>query len=462
MEKETTSKILGQRLRKFRIAHGWSQADLAEKANTSSQNISKLEREGIKSTDDINLYSDLLGTDLWKNEIDTEGPVGEIGMEILIELVKHHGYLGFGELITEHLHGLNQEQAVNEVMKLMNIGLCIREIYTDFDDVERDGIFITAKGLITARNKISNPLIAEEIKDEIKKVKTYEQALEGAVNYQDYFDSRPLEKRLHALQSETSWRFDYFLYLKTTFEHGKFAEYSQIKEKHVCLFPAISFRMFIINAMMIGLSQKTLQDYYIKYEGRSIANCYGPNRNSYTGDLYKTSYDEIISHKEPPMKLDSSAKKTASQNAKLVHLHLDWPLCQLEYLYPWAQEIQSKKRDEEMQQMVQNGEFDDVPGFFIPEKSLDEICKENYMKRYEKTGEFRSDAMFTYEEYEAFIKENILPAETEDEKNLSKELKELNKIYPETLEYYDFPEEWEARGLADYVRSVYGIEKTKK
>lgn len=178
-----------------------SQQELADKAHTTFQNISKLEREGVKNIDDIKLFSRILGTNLLEEEIDVEGSVGEIGMEILIELVKHHGYIGFGPLLLDYLHGMSQEQATKEVKKLSKIGACHREVYTGFDDIEKEGIFLTAKGLIIVKNRVSNPLIIEEIKEDIEQVITYEEMLQDskgyvgdADNYQDYFDRRPYEK----------------------------------------------------------------------------------------------------------------------------------------------------------------------------------------------------------------------------------------------------------------------------
>ena len=83
MEKNSVSKEVGLRLRRIRMAKGLSQQELAEKAFTSPQNISKYEKEGIANIDTIRRLSEVLETDLLMDEVDQEGTVGEIGSEIL-------------------------------------------------------------------------------------------------------------------------------------------------------------------------------------------------------------------------------------------------------------------------------------------------------------------------------------------------------------------------------------------
>ena len=82
MEKENLPKTLGQRCRAARKMKGMTQNDLAMKINMTSQNISKLEKEGIRDVVTEMNISEALGCSLREDAIDKEGTVGEIGKEI--------------------------------------------------------------------------------------------------------------------------------------------------------------------------------------------------------------------------------------------------------------------------------------------------------------------------------------------------------------------------------------------
>ena len=70
---------------------------------------------------------------------------------------------------------------------------------------------------------------------------------------------------------------------------------------------------------------------------------------------------------------------------------------------------------------------------------------------------------FSKEEIEDFINKNMGPAKSEEEMEIDKILLEINEKYPETLDYYVFPEEWEENGLATLIRKNCNIpENTNK
>ena len=62
------------------------------------------------------------------------------------------------------------------------------------------------------------------------------------------------------------------------------------------------------------------------------------------------------------------------------------------------------------------------------------------------------------EEILAFIQENLIPEkDSENAEVLDKTLAEINRLNPDTLEYYRLPLSWETNGLAKAVRELYGI-----
>jgi hypothetical protein len=65
---------------------------------------------------------------------------------------------------------------------------------------------------------------------------------------------------------------------------------------------------------------------------------------------------------------------------------------------------------------------------------------------------------FSKEEIETYIKENILPPVTEEEKQLEDQLIQIMQMEPGIVKgYFEFISEWEENGLADLVRSLYKV-----
>jgi transcriptional regulator with XRE-family HTH domain len=189
---------VGQRCRRFRNVLGISQQKLADMVGTTPQNISKYEKEGIHDVDVIRSLSNALGHDLMTDESDEEGAVGEIVKEILDILVNNEdaalldGHTGCIEtsriLGRESLYGLPEKRIVREMFKLEKIGLCVREQYIDFYGMEKDKVFITAKGVITLKHigAFKNQL------GDYRNVCTYEMLCQGYDSYQEYIDSEQM------------------------------------------------------------------------------------------------------------------------------------------------------------------------------------------------------------------------------------------------------------------------------
>lgn len=437
-------KELGKRLKRARTAKGWTQAELAERANTTVQNISKYEREGIGSVDAVDQLSRILGRDLSSAEKEQEGTVGEIGKEILIKLIENKGMLAFDKMVKENLYGLNAEKASNEVFKLLCLGLCVRENYEDFDGKERDILFITAKGLITCKNAISNPLIIEKIKEWLPKVITLENRLKDHLNLniksaesiEEYIDARRDEKLIRNLPL-TEYRTNYTTYLKRAF----LFQSEELSEKriymgpqnHLCLFPGVNFYSDTIHSMIADISENNKIALIKEYQETEIS----------------TEEIIIISEIEKHKKLDETLEYVMNNTYTITVEDI------LDYYYDDVAGESIKKEDEKLL-------IEEAYSYEAEEKQRHEfkkLVKERYDYLKEKTGKSRPSEFFSYEEIEVYVKSNLKKAKNDTEKNIDKVIAEINALRPQTLNYYMFPEEWEEKGLADYVRKFYGIKK---
>jgi len=63
------------------------------------------------------------------------------------------------------------------------------------------------------------------------------------------------------------------------------------------------------------------------------------------------------------------------------------------------------------------------------------------------------DEWFDDQDIINFINENLGPAKTEEEKQIDEILSEINRLNPETLSYYEFPEKWKQNGIADLIKA---------
>ena len=106
MENKNKAMECGLRCRRIRMAQNMSQQELADKMFTTPQNISKYEKEGISNIDTILKLSESLGHDLLTDETDEEGAVGEVGKEILWQLIEAGGYMEVGTLSEGSLYGM--------------------------------------------------------------------------------------------------------------------------------------------------------------------------------------------------------------------------------------------------------------------------------------------------------------------------------------------------------------------
>lgn len=72
-----------------------------------------------------------------------------------------------------------------------------------------------------------------------------------------------------------------------------------------------------------------------------------------------------------------------------------------------------------------------------------------------KKNSLHIEDWFEIKEIEEFINANFKVAETDKEREIDEQLKVIMTNYPEVLEYFDYPEEWEKCGLGKLIREKF-------
>ncbi len=427
---ELNANEIGLRCKRIRMAHNISQQELADRCNTTAQNISKFEKKGISDIYWITTISNALGQSLLVSEADSEGEVGKVGNEILRILIKRTGYFRTANIMNHKLYGLSDEQITHEIVKLERIGMVVREQFVNFDENELDVLFITAKGLITIKNRSEN----SDLRELIKKVRTYEMIIDEYGDYQDFIDNNPAEKLIRAINYRrnnknqfslnSAYRANYISYLKGNFEKGLCNDISGNKN--------IKFLLTNRNCyydIMYRMAMKLDNDKLWKY-----VFAIGDELNENVDiclDEEKGTFDVVTSEAEKNFEIDM----------------------------PWIVETEGYINDIQGNEHEIN-EKEEQNGDNIDEEFLYSFApRQIYEMNRPQNKSVYPIYWFTKEEIEQFIIDNFKPASTEEEKEVEKALRKINRLIPETLEYYAFPNEWERNGLADLVRNIYKISK---
>ncbi len=463
MEKLSLARECGLRCRRIRMAKNMSQQDLADLLFTTPQNISKYEKDGISNIDTIKRISDVLGQDLLTDETDVEGAVGEIGKEILHALIDNEGFMDVSRLIEDKMYGMSMDRISHEIFKLERIGMCVREQYVNWVVTEKDMLFITAKGVITYKNCMTNSLLLGELYNKLGLVKTYESLFEETGNYQEYMDSRPGEKLIRSigypcvsghlgsdkyLLMQSAYRANYVEYLKRNFETGIDASWDVIRSMAV---PGVSCYHDILYRMSLNVTNDVLWMHILSGdEYFDLEDEY----DTLTEELSRSDNDPVIvdtissfksefpwTEEEEDDSDDEKEPDESSEKTEKGHIKPKW-LSDEEF-------AQKEKRLEELEDYM----YDTYT--YSYELNLELIYNRN---RPKDASKYPTD-WYTVDEIKDFINKNFGPAETEQEKELDRVLKKINELIPETLDYYTFPEEWEKNGLADLVRKNVGITK---
>lgn len=476
----TTAKECGQRLRRIRMARNMSQQDLADILYTTPQNISKYEKDGINNIDVIMKINETLECNLLKDEMDVEGVIGEVGKEILSILIRQNGYIEVEHLISCFMYGLNEAQVTKEIVKLENIGLCVREQYTGLCDDSHDGLFITAKGIISLKNNLNPGLVSELFsngyedimndynKDDIDYVipdclKTYEQIVisRGCDTYQDVLDQNELVRLVNKLPINIPYKFNFIWYLKNCHSQyewlGKKKKASRLEnelKEYGDFIIADSVYIDILHRMIIGLDNDLLGRILDSYSGNydekrfvskiireNLIMAYAPEFEEYR------KIDPVIRN---AMLCFAYYSEWYDEQIKGSELSFDRELLN-DYVYD--------SLDKSVFSMEDSKQAKEYEQFRLEEnKELNATCVglDVYLEKIvSKKNSLHIEDWFEIKEIEEFINANFKVAETDKEREIDEQLKVIMTNYPEVLEYFDYPEEWEKCGLGKLIREKF-------
>lgn len=504
MEYIFDATAVGLRIKNARNAKGWSQAELAERMNTTSQNISKFEK-GLSNMEYIAQLSNILDTNLLEDVIDVDGGVTEIGKEILFQLITHKGRCEMWMLEDHYMYGLSEHQITKEVVKLAKIGLVVREKYFDYNEEEIDELFITAKGIIILKNMQLNSTQSEAIEEALNPTKevifgktigedriparSYEYQIGPASCYAEVIESHKqnsIEKVLRSLpvvseeEPSNPYRLFFIDYLKRKYQDGYTPELDCIEKTGMFYY---SFYESIISRMIFGVDAMKVKEYLIfennKKEKRKLLEKILNEKNP----LYDAKEDELdydIEHwaslftDEGDTRYDEIFGDIYKNEISSI-LILNTRKYALKYLFDCSdlnlvfdtnfEKIMSKLESNEEQKYFQllrdvwdafgldyegdNDENEDKYDDFYDCGKIYELLKE---RNCDNPSE-----LFTVDEIRDFICDSFKPASSYTEKAIDAKLKEIVKIKPEVLEYFSFPKSWEENGLAELVRKNSGL-----
>lgn len=469
----------GQRIKRARQAKGLTQKRLAELANLSDSAISKYETQGTLDVNVLNHLSNVLGASLFSSPADAEGTIGIVGKEIMSQIVLHKGYLNFHVLL-KHMHGMNEDVIVEEIVKLSSLGVVVRETYKGLDGNLCDGLFITAKGIFAYKGVISDIDTTEEMRKLIINCQSYEQLLEGHSCYQDYVNAHELERLIYELEYVNSYRLDYIIYLKRKYQLNMVDAWEQENLSRLDrLVPAKSFyhdllykmAFDITNDVLWGLidsgimagawkheqEYKLLTDMKDRQEKLSLAH-----RDPVTQQVMKDFvellpewykgfedyiYDSLhwLEKRKDPIGINVSEKRYLLNPQEQYVYDLD----HTEFNEERFEELSEKY--EKLKELIVHHDaiYTDYQGYL--EKKFSLLCEKN-----ERLDHWH-DEWYTLEEQIEFIEKNFPAATTKEEKELDRKLREINKVCPETLEYYLMPNACEKNGIAELVWKRYKI-----
>lgn len=497
-------KEIGTRIRNARNAKGWTLEELAERANTSYQNISKLEKNGTSDLTWINPLSEILGTNLQVDTIDVDGSVSEIGKEILYQLITHSGRCEMFELEEHYMYGLSENQITNEIVKLAKIGLVVREKYMYYDEEEIDEVFITAKGIITIKNmqlNISQSLAIEaafkpeveeneygqEVENWDKVTRSYEYIISPFNSYEEVIQNHKnndIERTLRELKlgsDNNPYRIFFLNYLKEKYEDGY---NNNIPWLNIPWKLCNNAYETIISRMIYGLSDnfivKLLDEHktHLKrdeimqrymdsinplYDGLEIGYDGGIEQlaylRAYEDDTLMPRYEELLGETFSDY-IVPEFEDNINEYAKKFGFKTDDLGLIFNVNYQTILQNITDSTEKEFFELLKEVWDNFGPDAKLNPQLLDTDAIFDISKIFdllEGRGCSYPSKIFSKEEIELFIKNSFKPAETEYELELDMQFKNMAKIKPEILEYFSFPKNWEENGLAELVRKNSGL-----
>ncbi|SDJ31332.1 Helix-turn-helix [Lachnospiraceae bacterium G41] len=451
MDGKTTAKEIGTRIRKFRQLKGWSQKELGDKIGTSSAAISKYEKEGVHDIEVIQDLSKSLEVDLVQDEMDVEGEVGEIGLEILVLLLSevddsdlfadeeyHNGSMDAEELFDgEKLYGLDKQRIIHELGKLESCGLCVREQFLDFDNENKDIIFITAKGVIAIKRRIPD----FEFPDEVK---TYEMYCDNHSCVQEYIDSFEIHKEIEMIDISSAFRLNFFAYISRILREKDFSENRTYFNSY---FSGVSSYTDILYSMLLEMNRE---------DADRLAK----------GNFFECEESEELSKIQNPendwieyMELDKEHLRDEAEDLFINYLSYRFGK---NYLIPASEEENESMRnriskEEEvlrLEEIIAKKAEEHEKFFKKYDKRIDKL------KAVKEKKDVRKE--FTKDQIIKWINANILKPSNELEEIKQNMMEKYLRRYYMARDYFSFPREWENNGIADIVREAYGITEIMK
>ncbi|MCR5604502.1 MAG: helix-turn-helix domain-containing protein, partial [Lachnospiraceae bacterium] len=223
MNDNSLPKFLGDQCRKYRKMKGLTQAELGEMIGTTDQTISNYETSGISRVETEAEISKALGVNLRDDVADKEGNVGEVGKEILFVLIEKGGSCEVKYLEENELYGMSKERVDHEIRKIAELDMCSRDKYVDLYGEERDDLFITAKGIITYKNLVSDDYHAKQLREYLPNVRSYEMmlvpngksemSLPVARDMEEYVELRKWKPLIYKIPIFCNYKADYIAHL---------------------------------------------------------------------------------------------------------------------------------------------------------------------------------------------------------------------------------------------------------
>lgn len=420
----TSAKEYGIRLKRTRCIQGLSQAELAEKVGVVGATIAKWEKEGLKNIEDIQSLSNALGHDLLQDEMNEEGTIGEIEKMLLRYLVMNKGVENSYEL-TGHLfedYGLSMPRSVKELSKLQRIGLIERECYKNLYGENKDETFITAKGLIT----IINNNWMENISN--TSAITYEKKCQGYDSYQEYLDNLNASKSVLALEPVNGFRINVINYILQKYDYSK---HKYLANDFFCgrsLYEDLMYAMVqglnrdIIDKMVSAIiirNKFTVGNECIRFKNNIWDMKYGNNKEvrEFMDNLQEKSDLAIVYDLEDPQYIVNDGIDELD-----FRLSSYWEMFHENIIYErYRHDI--IRNDVDKDSNIED--FSDYNG-----NAFDYIIK----KKGEDFTKWFSD-----EEIISFVKENVCPAETEEERHLDGLIKKIMEEDPSIVDYFVLP-----------------------
>ena len=442
-DKMFSKEKVGELLLRKRMALGLTQEQVAERLNVTRQSVAKNEKNGVSDISLLDEYARVFNCnvyDFFKEAYDAEGEVGVVGKEILSILVQYEGFITIRNLVDKYMYGMTGQRINIEISKLSNLGMCIREQYIDFYDKEIDGVFITAKGLITVKNCIWNAQKISEIQNKLPWVKTYEMIVGDYLSYQNVLKGRDLERRIRQMGYCGSYRVDYIQWLHENFCEDYYGcELNPNYERKVPHLPGKSIAADVTYRMMMGMSNSFIEEVFREFlfKDKSMIE---QKEKQMLEEEERSLYEGLGGEFQQEICEDTSFDIYMMELENWLEIH-----------FRDTESFEDKREERRLEQeMIVEG----WPEAELYESRLEQLHAKHFLetgngqwwykiKKKEAEDKGREWPPI-YSEYEivCFIKDNYKVAETKEEKKIDMQIEEINEEFPETRTYFNIPMEW--------------------